>query len=304
MGFRDTFQLSLGLSEGLIDGKADYTLPLGVNDYFFNTYVDYSKFTIIDDEFAAADINSKSTTLGISLSASLFKTSYSGISAGIGLDIKHMELSMFGQPATLTEDFVDGEVNSAPVVFNVNAQYRRSTFVTAMHAGLRRNTNIDLYSSKYEERAFTIGVGQFSMGFRPISKLEWHFRISGQLTRDNLVPVEKFAIGGAKSVRAYRENLLVRDNGLVASTQLRYALYRSMLFVVPFFDYGRSWDFEQGKFGQNGDQIYSAGVGLQLKATKALYTELFWGKALADVDSQTDLTQDYSLHFLIRYTAF
>jgi hemolysin activation/secretion protein len=45
-------------------------------------------------------------------------------------------------------------------------------------------------------------------------------RITGQLTRDGLVPGEQFGIGGASSVRGYEERELVGDNGAFASLEL------------------------------------------------------------------------------------
>jgi len=303
-GLRDTVRMDLSKSEGLTSGNVDYTLPLTLNDYMFNAYVNYGKFSIIDEEFSAAEINSESTTFGFSVNAPLYKTSHAEVSGGIGLDIKHMTLSMFGEPATLSEGFVDGESNSSPMVFHINALYQERRFVTAMYAGIRRGTNINFFGGGDEDRIFTVGVGQLSVAFKVVSKLEWHVRVNGQLTGDNLLPAEKYAIGGSRSVRGYRENLLVRDNGLVVSNQLRYSILRSKLFFVPFVDYGRSWDSDQGEFGSSSEQIYSAGAGLQWKATKALYSELFWGKTLADVDTNTDQTQDYSFHVLLKYTFY
>lgn len=303
-GLRDTLKIDLSKSEGLTSGNVDYTLPLTLNDYMFNAYINYGKFSIIDEEFSAAEIDSESTTFGFSVNAPLYKTSHAEISGGIGLDIKHMTLSMFGEPATLSEGFVDGESNSTPMVFHVNALYQERRFVAAMYAGIRRGTNISLFGGSDEDRVFTVGVSQLSMALKLIPKLEWNVRINGQLTGDNLLPAEKFAIGGVKSVRGYRENLLVRDNGLVISNQLRYSIFRSKLFLVPFVDYGRSWDSEQGTLGASGEQIYSAGAGLQWKANKALYTELFWGKTLTDVATNSDQTQDYSFHVLMRYTFY
>ena len=304
-GLRDTVKVDLNKSEGLTSGNVDYTLPLTLNDYMFNAYMNYGKFSIIDKEFSTAKINSESTSIGFSINAPLLKTSHAEASAGIGIDVKHMTLSAFGGPANFSEGFdEDGRSNSTPMVFHFNALYQQSKFVAAMYAGIRRGTNINLFGGSNEGRIFTIGVGQLALALKVVPKLELHVRTNGQITGDNLLPVEKFAIGGVKSVRGYRENLLVRDNGLVISNQLRYSIFRSKLFLVPFVDYGRSWDSEQSTLGASGEQIYSAGAGLQWKATKALYSELFWGKTLADVATNTDQTQDYSFHVLLRYTFF
>ncbi len=303
-GLRDTFKLDLGISQGLRDGMLGYSLPLQNDAYLINTYVRYSKFSIIDDAFAVADIESESTTVGFSVSAPLLKEPQFELSIGIGFDIKHMTLSLFGEPATSIDGFTDGESNSTPIVFHLNGFYQRPKFVTAIYAGLRRGTNFNLYGGSNERRIFTIGVGQLTTILKIKPKLEWQFSVNGQLTRDNLLPAEKYAIGGSKSVRGFRENLLVRDNGVVISNQLRYALYRSTLYLVPFFDFGRSWDSDQGRLGSAGDQISSVGTGLEWKANKRFYTELFWGKTIMDASTSSAQTQDLSFHFLLRYTLY
>ena len=45
-----------------------------------------------------------------------------------------------------------------------------------------------------------------------------------QLTPDPLLPIEQIAIGGIDTVRGYRENQLVVDNGWMTSAELRIPL--------------------------------------------------------------------------------
>jgi hypothetical protein len=52
------------------------------------------------------------------------------------------------------------------------------------------------------------------------------FRTDLQLAEDPLLPLEQFAVGGASTVRGYRENQLVRDNGFVTSAELRIPTFR------------------------------------------------------------------------------
>jgi len=300
LGYRDTFNFQLGISEGLVDGYAGYSIPLGVQDYLFNTYVNYGSYEIVEDDL---DITSKSTSYGFSFSTPLIAASKLDLSAGIGLDVKHMTLNMFGSnTGDDVEGFDENGSNSTPLVLHLTALYQQPKFVAAMYAGLRRGLAVNFYGDVSDQQVFTVGVGQLSIAVRPKQKIEWLLQINGQFTRDNLLPAERFAIGGAKTVRAYRENLLVRDNGVVISNQVRFTVYRSNVFIVPFVDYGRSWDSEEGTFGVNGEQIYSVGSGVQWKANKSIYTELFWGKTLRDADVPTKITQDYSLHFMLRYT--
>lgn len=46
-------------------------------------------------------------------------------------------------------------------------------------------------------------------------------RLDAQLTGDRLLSLEKFGMGGLRTVRGYQENQLVRDNGIAGSVELR-----------------------------------------------------------------------------------
>jgi hemolysin activation/secretion protein len=51
-------------------------------------------------------------------------------------------------------------------------------------------------------------------------------RIEGQYTADRLLPIEKYSLGGHATVRGYRENVVLRDRGALASLELRAPLWR------------------------------------------------------------------------------
>ena len=300
-GQRDSLQLNLGLSEGLKDSSISYAFPIGDEGIHLDAYYSYNHFNVIDAKYSAADITSVSTASGLSITYPLIRKTAFELTSDIGFDIKHMTLTMFGQPGNFVDGIKDGETSSTPIIFNLNSIIRNSRFVSAISAGIRRGSNFGIYAHEDDSSIFTIATGQLYLGFKPTLKTEWIFRINGQLSKDSLGPVEKFAIGGSKSVRGYRENLLVRDSGIVASSQLRLPLYRRKVYVVPFVDYGRSWERENGLLGKDAEQIYSAGTGLQWHLNKAAYAELFWGKTLKNLDTIVEQTQDNSFHFLIDY---
>ena len=68
-----------------------------------------------------------------------------------------------------------------------------------------------------------LGQAQFA---RRLFGSDWQLNLRGdvQLTADPLLPIERIAIGGIDTVRGYRENELVVDNGWIASAELRIPL--------------------------------------------------------------------------------
>jgi hemolysin activation/secretion protein len=129
-------------------------------------------------------------------------------------------------------------------------------------------------------------------------RIQTIFRADLQIAFDPLVSMEQFAVGGAYTVRGYRENQLVRDNGFVASYEVRKQIYQSesaqhMIQVVGFADYGYAWTYESPRDSEN---IYSIGTGLRWQWNKTASAELYWAEPLEDLDNPDDSLQDDGFH--------
>lgn len=104
-----------------------------------------------------------------------------------------------------------------------------------------------------------------------------------QLADDELLPLEKMALGGVYTVRGYRQNYLVRDQGFYVALELSYPLHRLWggqwnprrgLSLVPFFDYGAGWDY-----GKAATYLSSAGLGLDWRYD-GFGASLYWAGRL------------------------
>jgi hemolysin activation/secretion protein len=147
---------------------------------------------------------------------------------------------------------------------------------------------------------FWLGQAQFS---RLVLKNGATLSLRGTLqwTNDRLVPLERIAVGGRYSVRGYRENQLVRDQGYYASLEFRYPLFerpaqRHRLFLIPFFDFGEAWNT-----GGDREQLNSVGLGVNWEL-HGLSAELYYGKRLVEPEVETSGNlQDEGIHFQVRY---
>jgi hemolysin activation/secretion protein len=148
-------------------------------------------------------------------------------------------------------------------------------------------------------------------------------RINGQLSNNPLLAPEQFSIGGAESVRGYRENELLRDNGVFGSIELRFPIIHGkansqILVLAPFFDIGAGWNtLANNNSGSSAagnaaindsqdDVLPSAGIGLIFTPTSRVRAELYWGYGFNRKFIETDKTdpQDYGLTFAISVDAF
>ena len=113
---------------------------------------------------------------------------------------------------------------------------------------------------------------------RRLNADDWQLVLRGtvQLSNDPLLPLEQFSVGGIDTVRGYRENELVRDNGWATSAEVRIPLWRkadrSILDVAPFVDAGYGWN-DLG--GASSELISSAGVGLIFNPTENISASNF-----------------------------
>ena len=120
------------------------------------------------------------------------------------------------------------------------------------------------------------------------SGLELLLRGSAQLALDPLLPFERFSVGGYYSVRGYRENQLVRDNGFSFGLDARLPLRRTpagrtLLRAGPFVDVGRSWN--QGRGVTEGKKtLASVGVAVAWWPWPWLRAEFSYGARLVDID--------------------
>ena len=116
--------------------------------------------------------------------------------------------------------------------------------------------------------------------------------------------MERFSIGGVSTVRGYRENEMVRDNGFVLSSEWRVPLWKQegtkgkyrMIQIAPFIDYGAGWN-KGDSF--NDDRLFSIGLGL-LWTSQRIDAQLYYAHGFEDVSSKPEYNlQDDGIHFNI-----
>ena len=135
-----------------------------------------------------------------------------------------------------------------------------------------------------------LGQFQWARRFDPWG-VEAVFRTDVQLTSSPLPSLEQFSMGGHATVRGYRENQLVRDQGAVASLEFRIPLWRDsvgipILQLAPFADVGRSWNRRRSELSPR--TLYSAGVGLRFRISEYVDGNVYWGEQLRDIPSPQD----------------
>jgi hemolysin activation/secretion protein len=137
-------------------------------------------------------------------------------------------------------------------------------------------------------------------------------RIDGQLANQALLSLEQFRLGGFDSVRGYRQDQLLGDNGVFASAEVRVPIVRvpqweAILQLTPFVDVGTLWNSDE----DNGERpeldpnsLASLGLGLRWQLGNSLTARFDWGIPLIDVDAGDKTLQEQGLYFSVIYSPF
>ena len=316
-GFGDILDLSWGITSGGDDVSALYELPLNAHDTRLRLGYRNSDSLAVESPFDALDIQSDLRSWDIGLSHPLILTPDRRLTLGATLSLRKSETSLLGFGFPFSPG-VDEDGDSRVTVLRLSQDYLhrgpdqvlalRSTFSLGLDA-FGATTN-DLHI----DGRFTAWLGQFQWVRRFENDLQIVLRADAQFSKDSLLPMEKFSIGGATSVRGYRESLLVRDSGYAGSVELRYPLATlpipglsrdpgdGQLQLALFADYGRGWNEDLPT--PDPEAIGSVGVGLRYAPGPQVEGALYWGYALEEVEQLDEDIQDEGLHFLLRISNF
>ncbi len=125
-----------------------------------------------------------------------------------------------------------------------------------------------------------------------------------QVANSPLLAIEQFSTGGFGSVRGYRQDELLTDNGFFVSAEVRFPILRlfegeGVLQVIPFVDYGVGWNNES--VDPDPQSLPSIGIGLQYQQGNNITASIEYGLTLADVDSLENTLQENGVLFSLQY---
>jgi hemolysin activation/secretion protein len=293
----------------------NWMMPLG--DYGTKAYFSFnnSNTSIIEEPLAALNIKSKTFSVEGGLNQILIDNLDRRLTFGVGVGFKENDTTLLGRSFS----FVPGQLlgkNQVSFV-RINQEYierwekvvvaMRSTFSVGLHSfGSTINDN-----SLYPDSQFFAWLGQTQgVWHLPYVKSDLILRGTMQLSNDPLMPLERMAVGGRYTVRGYRENQLVRDNGYSGSAEIHIPLLGDSedgysVKLVPFFDYGAAWNnLDITLVKPTTQYLYSTGVGIQFQVPH-FSGEFFWAHRLENktIQQHGDL-QDDGIHFQAHLDAF
>lgn len=299
-------------AQGYTKFFGDYGIPLTPRDTTLNVFAEWERAKVVEEPLNELEIRSRARTLGLRLNHPVFRTAQQQLRLAAGFDLRQSKTELLGEGFSFSPGVEPDGLSKVSVLRFIQDYVRRDrNQVIAVRSTFSRG--IDAFDSTHlgdtlPNGKFTAWLGQFQY-VRRLGKNDAQllFRFDGQLTSQPLLPLEQFAVGGVRTVRGYRTNQLVRDQGYASSLEIRVPVMRRedgapLLQIAPFIDVGGAW--YKGRDTPKPQTIRSAGLGLHFDPDRRIHAELYWGHAFDDknIENPSQSLQDMGWHLMVRFS--
>ena len=309
-GWGDTIEARYGITSGINDYSLRYALPVDAHDTTIGLRYSRNDAAVVEEPFNLLNITSRSQTVGVSLDRPVIQTPGESLSLGLSLEHRSSQTYLFDQPFSFSAGIADGKSMENVLRFSQDWGKRSVDQVVTLRSIFSAGSTNALspVNGIGPAKHFVAWLGQAQWAARLEEGRQFILLGNAQYAPQTLLPLEKLGIGGASTVRGYRETQLLRDNGFVISAEYRIPILHnqageSRTQLAPFVDYGKGWN--RDLTSDLPRDISSAGLGLLWNPDKHWQTQLYAAKAFRNfpASGKRDL-QDSGIHFLVNYQFF
>ncbi len=311
LGFGDAISLSFTKTQGSNALDFSYTVPLSPYDTTLAFSAGFSNSQVIEAPFDILNIQSESYYLELTGRQPIIRTPTQEFALGLTLSTRRTRTTLFLEerlPFPSPGADAEGQTKASVIRFFQEYTTRSSQSVFAVRSQL--NLGVEALGATVNEsppdtQFFSWrGQAQWVRLLAPDTILL--VRGDLQLSDRPLLPIEQFGIGGLLSVRGYRQDLLLTDNGLFASVEtripiLRFPQQQALMFFTPFVDFGKGWNQSPSPDPDPGTLV-STGFGFRLQISNNFNAQLVFGFPLVKVNSQKETLQEKGIYFSVIYT--
>jgi hemolysin activation/secretion protein len=308
-GRGDRLEARYGFSEGLNDYLLGYELPLNAHDTTLSVRFSRSNSFVVEAPFRDLKIKSDTTSRSLGLNHPLWQDLAGALKLGLLYEQRESDTYLLGVPFSFSAGIPDGNASEDVWRFSQEWTQRSQNQASALRSTFSSGkTNTLVLPDVFEpNRNFLVWLGQFQWARRMENHSQWIFRLDTQLTQDALLPMDKFGLGGANSVRGYRENQLLRDKGYVASLEYRIPLFTNESGETPwqfalFTDVGQGWNATGETLG--ADTLSSVGAGILWSPNARFSGQLYLAHGFQNVENPSHDPQDSGVHFRFSYKIY
>ena len=313
LGLGDAFTFDYANTNGSNALSSSYILPINPENGTLKVSAQYNNTGIIEEPFNVLDITGNSLYVDFSYRQPVVQTPNQEIALGLTASYSSSQTTLLGEGFPLSPGANnDGQTRIAALRFVQDWTTREASSVFSLRSQFSLGLGIldaNVNERPPDGRFFNWrGQAQYVQLLAPETLLV--VRSAVQLSTEPLVPLEQITLGGLNTVRGYRQDLLLTDNGIFASGEVRLPILRiteinSTLQLIPFVDFGVGWNDRDNPIPTtNPNTLVSVGLGLLWQMGDRLTARLDWGLPLTEFQIQGNTLSQQSLYFSLNYNFF
>jgi len=318
-GRGDMLRAAVGATEGLREARVAYSLPIGATGATLRVGYERTRSTVIEDPFEELDIESRGESALAGVTFVLRRSLDTELALGVQLERRTSATTLLGEPFSFYAGANEGRATVVPLRFVQHYLRRPADAVVVLRSTL--SVGLDAMGATMNGTApdgrFIAWLGQAQAAWRPArAGGELSARLEVQLASRPLLPLERFAMGGAAvvpdmagaggvgTVRGYRRNALVRDDAVAGSIEYGHPVWQSetgdgVITLAVFADAGRGWN--RGDGFRDARTLASVGLGVRVTGGP-VRGALYWGVPLVDRPADRQDLQDHGIHFALQWS--
>ncbi|BAT51706.1 Surface antigen variable number [Nostoc sp. NIES-3756] len=313
LGLGDSLSAGYSNTDGSNTFDTSYTLPFNPRNGTLGFSFGTSSSRVIEKPFNTLDIDSSSRYYEITYRQPLVQSPTQELAIGLTASRRESEISSsvlteFRVPLNELSPGADeqGRTRISALRFFQEWTTRNSREVFAVRSQFNLGIgalNATVNAQEPDSRFFSWqGQAQWARLLAPETLLI--VKANTQIASTRLLSLEQFGLGGLDSVRGYRQDYLLTDNGAFASAEVQIPVLRlsqnsGLLQVTPFVDFGVAWNNQRENPDPNA--LAAVGLGLRWSSGDRFTARLDWGIPLISVDSEARTWQENGLYFSLIY---
>ena len=312
-GFGDGLSIAYANTDGSNNVDFNYTLPINPHNGTLSFGYSYTDSKVVEKPFDILDIRGILQDFSLTLRQPIVQTPNEELALGLTLNRRESDVgfleSLVGRQLPFTDEpGSDRNGNTRLSILRFFQEWTKRNSIEVLAARSQFSFGIDAFNATSNptppDSNFYSWQGQAQWVRLLAPDTLLLIRADAQLADRALVPLEQFGVGGVRTVRGYRQDLLLTDNAFLTSLEFRYPILRvpdvnGVLQIAPFVDYGIGWS-SSGRRNLPNNSLTSVGLGLQWQSDR-LSARFDWGIPLVDVRRGNTL-QEQGLYFSLNYT--
>ena len=311
-GLGDALTVAYANTDGSNAYDLSYTLPINPYNGTISFAFSNNNSNVIEPPFNVLDIYSNSTYYDLTFRQPVLQTPNEELAFGIIGSYRESLTSLLKIPFPLSAGADSNGVTKVSVLSLFQDYIQRSSqsvlaFRSQLNIGLGGLLGSTVNSSFPDSRFISFrGQAQYVNLLAPATLLV--FRGDLQLSDRPLVPLQQVSFGGQDTLRGYRQDLLLGDNGAALSAELRIPVLRvpeveGILQIAPFIDSAMVWT-SSGEANPDKNILVGAGIGLRWQMGTRMTALLNYGIPLISVPNRRLNWQENGIYFAITYNLF